>query len=138
MRTYLAGGFRSGWQDTVIREVAGLLYIDPRTSHLTDVNAYTAWDCAALDQSEMLFAYAESDNPGAWNLAFEIGYARAKGIPIIYVDARSPVDAVFERYSGMLRSSALTCVATLEEGIAVLVAFRNLRCPPLTWSEGKQ
>ncbi len=60
---YLAGGFKSRWQDTVKLKVPDIRYLDPRSHGLTRSEEYTAWDLAAIRQSDCVFANLEASNP---------------------------------------------------------------------------
>jgi len=114
---YLAGGSRSNWQNDVIRGLAGWNIIDPRTHHLSDERAYTAWDLDGIRRSDWLLAYLEATNPGGYNLALEIGYAKALGKRIVLVNQKGMADPVARRYTGMLHACADADVNSLEEAI---------------------
>lgn len=86
MKCYLAGGFRSGWQDFVKSEIADWDFLDPSATGHQKPEDYVAWDLGALDGADLVIAYLESGNPGGYALAFETGYAVAKGIPVYLVD----------------------------------------------------
>ncbi len=75
LRVYLAGGFQSGWQDTVMQAVPSLDYLDPRSHGLKSKTEYTAWDLEAVRRSDCVFAYLEATNPGGYALALEVGFA---------------------------------------------------------------
>jgi nucleoside 2-deoxyribosyltransferase len=81
---YLAGGFRSGWQKDVITRHE---IIDPSSKNETGMNmrAIGVWDKAAIQKSNMVFAYMERSNPSGFGLACEIGYAHALGKTVILV-----------------------------------------------------
>lgn len=127
MKVYLAGGMRSGWQDVVAHELQGSVsLIDPRTHGLKDETNYTSWDILGVIHADLVFAYLESDNPSGVGMAFEIGYAKAAGIPIIFVEAP---DHPSSRYFGMCRASADFYCKSLSDGIEILNSL--LRLPGL-------
>jgi nucleoside 2-deoxyribosyltransferase len=99
-KVYLAGGMRSGWQETVMAACPGVEWLDPRTHGLRDPKEYTAWDLQAVRDADVVFAYLEKSNPYGFNLAFEVGYAHALGKPIIFVDEKH---AGTERPCSMIR-----------------------------------
>lgn len=115
---YLAGGFRSGWQDVVMERVSHLPFFDPRSHSYQDERQYTAWDLQAIRQSATVFAYAEASNPGLYALALEVGYAKALGKHIILVEQHP--DEQRTRYFGMLRACADVRVTSLDEAINFL------------------
>lgn len=89
MRTqavYLAGGFKSGWQANVIEKLHGFQFLDPSKHCLLSVAEYTKWDLDAVAASDIVFAYMEDSNPGGYALGLEIGYARALGKRIVFVN----------------------------------------------------
>jgi hypothetical protein len=49
---YLAGGFKSGWQDVVKLKVPMIRYLDPRLHGLCQGQQYTAWDLQAIRRSD--------------------------------------------------------------------------------------
>lgn len=119
---YLAGGMKSGWQDKVI-EVCGNEYfewIDPRDHGLTDEAEYTKWDLDGIDSCDVVFAYLEHDNPGGYALALEIGYAKARGKKIIFVEG---LPTIRGRYFGMARQCANYATHDLMAGYAYLLGM---------------
>ncbi len=107
MKVYLAGGFRSGWRDTVIAARPDYIYLNPQQHGLTDPGEYTALDLKAIADSQIIFAYLEADNPGGPNLALEMGFAFGLGASsinslkrtIIFVDEK-------EKYYSMAKAIA--------------------------------
>ena len=83
---YLAGGMQSNWQDEVKAKVKGCIFIDPRDHGLGDENEYTSWDLTGVDIADIIFVYAEIDNPSCIGLAVEVGWAAKSGKTIIYVE----------------------------------------------------
>jgi len=114
---YLAGGFQSGWQDKVMKKTLCLEYIDPRIHGLDDEKEYTEWDLSAISKSDVVFAYLEPTNPGGYSLALELGYAKALGKYIIFIDEKSTKNVTISNYFGMVRSVANEVYVSLEEGI---------------------
>lgn len=100
---YLAGGFRSGWQDLVKSQVQGVIFLDPRENGSSDEAHYTRWDLAALERADIIFAYLEASNPSGANLALEIGWAAHGGKKIIFVEEPGHPMA---RHFGMARTLA--------------------------------
>ena len=85
---YLAGGFKSGWQKKVISHHA---LIDP--CEIEKVGVWTMdkickRDRAAIEISDILFAYLEKDNPSGIGLSCEIGYACALKKTIILINEK--------------------------------------------------
>ena len=119
---YLAGGFRSGWQDWVAVAWRGRL-IDPRRHRHRRTDSYTLWDLEAIRASDWLLAYLEDTNPGGYALALEVGFAKALGKRIILVDEKSAVDEVAARYLAMVRATADLTFENLEEAVQFLASW---------------
>jgi len=113
MKVYLAGGLKSGWQDRIKKRLSleGVVWIDPRNHNLTDQDQFTPVDIAGIEATDVLFAYLEKDNPGGYDLAFEIGYARALGKPVVLVLPEP------RKYFRMPVAAADVVFESMEEGI---------------------
>ncbi|MBA5865396.1 MAG: hypothetical protein GDA67_01720 [Nitrospira sp. CR1.3] len=126
LKVYLAGGFQSGWQETVKRSVPSLDYFDPRLHGLKAKAEYSAWDLEAVRRSDCIFAYLEATNPGGYALSVEVGFAKALGKFVILVEEKSSVDSEGARYLEMLTEAAQVTFKTLQEGINFLEEYRKL------------
>ncbi len=118
-KIYLAGGFRSGWQDHV-STFKSFDYVDPRSHNLGEESQFTFCDFEAIRQSDWIFANLETTNPGGYNLALEVGFARALGKRVIVVDEKSSGSQAVSRQLSMLRSSADVYFESFQEAIAYL------------------
>ena len=125
-RMYLAGGFKSSWQNDFINELPFFNYYDPRVHGISEEKGYTLWDLEAIKNCEWLFAYLEKKNPAGYALALEIGYAKALGKKIILVDEKSKGNSTIRKYLGMLHSSADIRFSSLRDAIAYLKTLKNL------------
>jgi nucleoside 2-deoxyribosyltransferase len=115
LKVYLAGGMRSGWQD-IVKERCGVCeYYDPRTHGLTNPTEYTKWDLDHIAKCDVLFAYMEKDNPSGFGLCIELGYAKALGKTIIFVNESD------NRHLAMANCVADIFYTTLEDGMDVLM-----------------
>lgn len=102
-KVYLAGGFHSGWQDEVIKGLAdhpNVEFLDPRKTGLKSEWDYTRWDLDAIEDSDIVFACMEHDNPAGYDLMVEMGFAAALRKPIVFVE--TGVDSR-SKYYGMAR-----------------------------------
>lgn len=87
IKVYLAGGFKSAWQEKVKGELVGLYeFLDPSMHHIEDPVGYTHMDLEMIRNSDIILAYMEKDNPGGYALSLEIGYAWAKCKHVFLVD----------------------------------------------------
>ena len=127
MKVYLAGGFKSGWQDKVTGKFPSMQFFDPSKHNLETSREYTLWDLEAIHSSDCVFAYLEKDNPGGYALALEVGYAKALGKLIIFVDEKSGVDKKIARYLTMIAESSDACFNNLQDGIDYLHQIVDLR-----------
>jgi hypothetical protein len=105
-KIYLAGGMKSGWQQTVINKYNNneATFINPQNHGLNIPKLYTHWGLYGIKQCDILFGYMEEINPSGYGLAAEIGYAKAMGKLVILVDERSGVDDAFKYKTPFLRS----------------------------------
>ena len=117
---YLAGGFQSGWQEKVKLAVPQFSYLDPRAHGLGNKAEYTVWDLEAVRRCNWVFAYLESTNPGGFALALEVGYAKALGKRVIFVDEKSTNDPQTGRYLTMISAASDVVFSKLEDGIEFL------------------
>jgi len=121
VKIYLAGGMRSNWRDQVKSHLPNAVYLDPCDHDLSSPVHYTAWDLAAITQSDVVFIYYESANPSGYGLSLEAGYAAALGKLIILVDEH-PDDPRL----GMLRSVSHIITNNLDEGLSYLSRFAQI------------
>jgi len=94
MRIYLAGGFYSDWKDKVKQGAPSHLYYDPEDgSKQNAVCDFVPGDLRGIDWSELVLVYKQKTNPTACGLSAEMGYAYAKGKPIVLVDDNDRIDS---------------------------------------------
>ncbi len=114
---YLAGGMNSNWQDDVKAKVKGCIFIDPRDHGLGDENEYTSWDLTGVDIADIIFVYAEIDNPSCIGLAVEVGWAAKSGKTIIYVE---PANHPKKASLGMVRALSTAALDSISAGMMEL------------------
>jgi len=119
LAVYLAGGFRSGWQEVVKAQATGIEMLDPSEHSLEDPAEYTNWDLAAIRRADIVLAYMERDNPGGYSLALEVGYAHALGKRVFFVEEHPSEQRA--RYFEMVRQVSDKLFTSLEEAVAELV-----------------
>lgn len=127
-KVYLAGGMNeSNWQKKVIETINSdnFVFYNPREHSLTNSTEYTFWDLFYVKQSDILFAYMQSDNPSGIGLTLEVGYARALDKSIILVDERSKNDEAFANRFKIVRESSTIVFDNLEDGINFLKKIKN-------------
>jgi nucleoside 2-deoxyribosyltransferase len=112
---YLAGGFRSGWQQIVRRALPCWEVMDPSEHGLAEPSHYTDWDLRAIKQSDYVLAYIERNNPAGYALALEVGYAKALGKTILLVEEHDTEDR--RKYFEMVRQVADYRCETLDAAI---------------------
>jgi nucleoside 2-deoxyribosyltransferase len=130
-KVFLCGGLKTGWQDEVKDVAPDFFFFDPRNNNSNDPAEYTSWDLLGIKLADIVFAYIEEDNPGIYNMALELGYARALGKVVILIDEKSPSDPQFRHYTGMLKEAAdiyFTSFATGLMLIGLLNAMARARC----------
>jgi hypothetical protein len=123
---YLAGGFRSGWQDRVKLAAPLFNFFDPRSHGLENEAEYTLWDLEAIRASDWILAYLEAGNPGGYALALEVGFAKALGKTIIFVDEKSGADAIAGRYLRMITECSDVSFRRLDEALEFLQKLQQV------------
>jgi nucleoside 2-deoxyribosyltransferase len=118
MIIYLAGGMSTGWQDRVSPLLAGHELLDPRSWADPDPTIYTELDLAAIRRADALLVQMGSDNPSGFGLSVELGYAKALGKRIVFLDEIS--GDWRSRYFGMHRVMSDVVCTTLEKAAAAL------------------
>ena len=127
LMVYLAGGFKSKWQEKIIKEVPGVDYLDPSSHGLISKKEYTAWDLAAIKRSDCIFAYMEAPNPGGYALALEVGFAKALGKFVIFIDEKTDSGRLAGRYLDMVAETADVTFNSFGEGLEFLKKYQTLR-----------
>ncbi|MDP3025918.1 MAG: hypothetical protein Q8O10_10360 [candidate division Zixibacteria bacterium] len=117
---YLAGGFYTKWQDAIINRYPNIHFLDPRSHGFQGEKEYTFWDLEAIKNCDCIFAYLEADNPSGFALASELGFAKALGKIIIFVDEKSLTDKEVARYFKMLHEISDADFDNFEEGLDFL------------------
>lgn len=89
LAVFLSGGTRAPWRDRVVQSLGGVTFFDPKTlwgapTMAQIANTERAW----LDKSDAVFFYFEESNPSGLGSAFEVGYAVARGMPVVFVDEK--------------------------------------------------
>lgn len=121
---YLAGGFKSNWQDKVIKYFDNIIFNNPRAHNLKTPMEYTTWDLSAVSRSDIIFAFLEENNPGGYALALEIGYASALGKLIIFVDEKSKDSERNKNNLNMVRECSHVVFENLNQGIDYLKKYQ--------------
>ncbi len=122
-KIYLAGGFKSGWQDVIIQLLTSYKIFDPRMHNLDDPPEYTKWDLNAIKESDLIIAYMEKGNPGGYALSLEIGYAKALGKRILLIDEHD--NRQRQRYFEMVREVSDQCYESFDYFIENIESIIN-------------
>ena len=115
---YLAGGFKSGWQLKAHELLPSFEMLDPSKHNIKVPKAYIEWDLEAISMCSIVLAYMEPTNPGGYGLALEIGYAKALGKNIIFVDEIE--DIKIKHYFEMVRQVSDLVFPSLQAAIEYL------------------
>src|SRR5262249_40875598 len=89
----------------------GHSFYDPRTLSARTYREMAETERAWVDQSDIVFAYLNRDNPYAFGTCFEIGYAVAHRKTVIFIDEKQVSS------SKWIAEPPVHACATLEEGI---------------------
>lgn len=124
-KIYLAGGFRSGWQSIVRSKLEGFELLDPGAHDIEEPEAYTRWDLDAVQEADIVLANMEASNPGGYSLALEVGFARALGKTIYFVDQIE--DPSTSRYFEMVRQCSDRIFKSLEKAIEYISKYDTVK-----------
>jgi nucleoside 2-deoxyribosyltransferase len=114
---YLAGGMHDNWRQRFVSAFSGVTFFDPTAHGLRDEAAYTAWDLEHIDLAATVIGYMDATNPSGYGLNLELGYAKAKGKRVIFIDE---TDATRTRYFGMARQIADVVFRSLDDAVATM------------------
>ena len=114
---YLAGGMKTNWRESIKEQDVSVTWYDPSMHGRENPRDYTEWDLRAIRSSEILFGFLEDSNPSGMGICLEIGYAKALGKTIIFVNEKS--DKRFE----IAENCANYFTRDLSEGILILFAL---------------
>ena len=123
---YLAGGFQSGWQEKLKTAFPKVEFKNPRAHGLKDKAQYTLWDLEAIRRCDIVFAYLEAGNPGGYALSLEVGFAKALGKRIVFVNEKGAADPEAGRALHMVEAAADVHLKTFEEGLNLLGKMSEL------------
>ena len=121
-KVYLAGGFRSGWQAGVSARLPQYIFLDPSSHNIQNPAKYARWDLDAIRESDVVLANMEATNPGGYSLALEVGFAKALGKIVIFIDQIS--DPTVSRYFEMVRQCSDLVFKNIEEAVEHLRQLR--------------
>ncbi len=124
---YLAGGMKSCWQDRVkaalrkLKERGLVRWSDPRANMTKNPDEYELLDIMRVESADIIFGYAEDDNPGLFALCVEIGHGHAQGKRVILVNELSEqTDPKRKRYFSFVRADCDYVTEKWHDGINML------------------
>lgn len=122
---YLAGGFKSGWQDKVAKVLPSDKYelIDPRQHGKTEPKEFTKWDLDGVERADVVLGYVEKNSNRCYGMAVEIGAAHAWNKLIIV--ANEWRDEKHHAIRMMLAASSVV-KENLEDAIHALRAWNEI------------
>jgi nucleoside 2-deoxyribosyltransferase len=107
-KVYLAGGFKSGWQNSVASTHELINPAEKEKNGIWDIGKICTWDKYSIQKADIVFAYLEKDNPSGIGLSCEVGYAKALNKVVILVNEKTDnkfwflngfADNVFDNYA---------------------------------------
>lgn len=126
IQVYLAGGFKTNWQEKVINSFEKrdeFNFANPKSHGLSRSDQYYLWDTLHLEKCDIVLAYLEKTNPLALGLIFELGYARGLRKKVILVDEKTRHDSEYAKQFRFARESVDVIFEDLEEAISYLKSF---------------
>lgn len=119
MKVYLAGGMRGEWR-SYFPDRTGVIYFNPCDPGFGEPDKYTTYDLKCVENCDVLFGYLEKDNPSGLGLFLEIGYAKALGKIIVFVDEKN------DHYTQIARQCADIICDNLDDAIITVSKFSYL------------
>lgn len=112
---YLSGGFYGTWKKDVVACLGKSYKIaDPEKPSFIgpkDIpGCYVGADLQAIDAADVVIAY-QDDYPFVYGMAAEVGYAVARGVPVIFVCTAKRVDGFL---AGLARAVFTDTIAACE------------------------
>lgn len=124
---YLAGGMKSCWQDRVkadlrkLKEKGLVRWSDPRNNGTKNPDEYELLDMMRVEAADIIFGYAEDDNPGLYALCTEIGIGKGMGKKVILVnELKEQTDPERKKYFNFVRGSCNYMTENCHEAINML------------------
>ncbi|MEZ5218540.1 MAG: nucleoside 2-deoxyribosyltransferase domain-containing protein [Ilumatobacteraceae bacterium] len=87
-RVFLSGGTRTPWRDPIVQAFSDVGFFDPSTLRDLSMRQIAETERRWLDESNLVLFYFEETNPSGLGSAFEMGYAIARGVPVLFVDEK--------------------------------------------------
>lgn len=133
-KVYLAGGYKSGWQDKLKERLSGYNFgfFDPKVKERPksgpsipmSLAEYGTWDMHHIAKSDLVFAYAERTNPSCIGLAVEIGYACGLGKTVILV-LEDNHETIEDRYLLFLTKAASITFSDFDKAVEYLLSYND-------------
>jgi len=112
LKVYLAGGMRGEDWRADFRRLTKFYLLDPHDCSSKDPAVYTEYDLRCVRAADVVVAFLEPDNPSGIGLALEVGYAKALGKRVVFIDGR-PEDKRFD----IMRHASDAVVTTVWDAI---------------------
>ena len=130
-RVYLAGGYKSCWQDVVRRELKDQFTIyDPKEKEfknghrvLMELSEYGSWDLHHIRNSDVVFVFLERTNPSCIGAVIEAGYAKGLGKTVITVLEKNH-ETIEDRYLEFIKKVSDITYEKLSDGISFLKSLK--------------
>lgn len=120
---YLAGGMRSNWQDITINACPNLKFINPLAHGCKEFREFGTWDLHGVRHCDIVFYYAEKDNPGVGYL-MEAAYGKGLGKTVIGVI--EPNNHINDRYLAFVKLFSDIVFDDFDKAIEYLGKFEHL------------
>lgn len=128
-KVYLAGGFKSDWEEQVKIACHDFDFINPKQKEYKNgsriamnINEYGKWDLHFVRYSDIVFVYVERGNPSCIGLAVESGYAKGLGKTVILV-LEPNHETIKDNYLQFIAQVADIVFDDLDSGISYLKSF---------------
>lgn len=114
MKVFLSGDTRTDWQSTIMDRFPDHTFFDPRTLSNKTYKEMAETELNWINQSDIVFAYLNKENPYGFGTCFEIGYSVAQKKTIVYVDEKQVSS------SQWIAEHPVRAVSKLDDGISCL------------------
>ena len=125
-KVYLAGGYKSGWQELVKIAAHNFEFYDPKEKEFKngerlhmDLQEYGSWDLHHIRKCDVVFVYLEKTNPSCIGAVIEAGYAYGIGKTVITVLEENH-ETIEDRYLQFIKKVSHITYKELRDGIEYL------------------
>lgn len=132
MKVYLAGGYKTNWQEKFKELTNGKFEIyNPREKEFNnnervvmDLTEYGAWDLHHIRMSDVVFVYLEKTNPSCIGAVIEARYAKGLGKTVVTVLEKEH-EFIEDRYLEFIKKVSDITYDNFKDGVEFVKSIKN-------------